>query len=135
MRLRSLTALGVCVLACVGITGVVGCTGQPLLSDSFGLLPGPSLTLLQEATTGSQVINDLLSGDLSNLTDLINQATSATTTTDPNTTTTTDPNTTTTTETCPEGQVWVGTVTVNGAPLAINQCLDESLARQYGVGG
>lgn len=35
------------------------------------------------------------------------------------------------TQPCPEGQIWIGTITDNGTQLKINGCIDIELATQY----
>lgn len=134
--LPALTGLFVAIYVVLG----VGCTGQPLLSDTFGLLPGPASDLLQQASLSGQISDALQSGgfDLSDLADLAGSGQDQTgddTDTDDTTDDTTDDDTDDQGEEqdCPDGQVWVGTVEVNGQTMAINACVDESLARQYGV--
>ncbi len=134
--MKSVSALTALLVAFSLLLGV-GCTGQPFLSDQLGLLPGPATDLLQQAAASGQLSTALQSGGFS-LSDLSSLAGSAGDLTGDQTgdgtdTTGDDTGDQTQQQDCPEGQVWVGTVEVNGQTMAINGCIDESLARQYGV--
>jgi hypothetical protein len=129
MRIRSTKIMAMVVFAA---SIPLGCVGQPFLADSLGLLPGPSLDLLGQTTTGSALLDQLLAAGLD--ANSISSLTGSTTTTDANSTTqVTDANSTTDEHNCAAGEVWVGTVTVNGIPITVNACVPESQASLYGA--
>ncbi len=119
------------VISALAIGGAVGCMGQPFLAESLGLLPGPPTSLLTSQSSSATSLLDQLLAGLDGSTDTTNGDTTGDDTTGDDTTG--DDTTGDDTQTCPDGQVWVGTVTVNGMSVSINACVPESLAAQYGV--
>ncbi len=135
MNLRSSALLSCVVLAAIG----VGCGTQPLLTDAFGLLPGPSTSLLREVDMRSSATSALASGDVFSLLSGVTGTDGTGVTTGGldlsdlggTDTGTTDDTSSGDEQECPEGQVWVGTF--NG--VAINACVDEDTVAQWSSGG
>jgi hypothetical protein len=112
--MRSSKALVVTGL--LALAGTMGCMGQPVLSQQFGLLPGPSVSLLTQVYAANSPLSALAS---------LLGGTSTTGTTGTSTTGTTGTSTTgSTTGNCTSGQVWVA---------ALQVCIPSSLASQFGL--
>jgi len=114
----------------MGLAATIGCVGQPFVADYLGLFPGPSTTLLADVLGGGSLLSELISG--LGQTSETSSGTSGTTDTSSSSSGSSDTSSTDS-HGCQAGEVWVGTVTLNGVPISINACVPESLARQYGV--
>ncbi len=119
-----MTRRALCIMmAVLALTGGLGCMEQPFLTDVLGFLPGPSPSLVQQAALTDQLLG--MGGDPNILLGLAGSG--------DQTGTDTTSSGTGGGEDCPEGQVWVGTVTVGGVTITINQCVSEDQAAQYGL--